>query len=195
MGIVTRFFASITLLLALSGCATDMIAEAEKAPAHQDQIVLVGKMVIAPAIPQYIETGVRDPLGVGKKYYENRVGTAFSTQPVRRQGIMLYGDETRALPLSQTFFITVPRSTLYLQEGLYTLYSPGQPQIKLPGGLMARMPADAQVAYVGTVVYRRDDFYTITSTSVQDEFSRTLPEIRARFGANVSVAKALLHRF
>ena len=48
MGIVTRFFASITLLLALSGCATDMIAEAEKAPAHQDQIVLVGKIVIAP---------------------------------------------------------------------------------------------------------------------------------------------------
>ncbi|MCV2881938.1 hypothetical protein [Actibacterium sp. XHP0104] len=195
MLVVTRIIGLMTLMLALSGCMSDMIAEADKAPARQDQIVLVGKMVISPDIPQYVATGLRDPLGLGKKYAENRVGTAFSTQPVKPQGMFLYGNENRALPLSQTFFITVPRATLYLQEGVYSLNTAGMSQIKLPGGLRTRMPAGAQVAYVGTVVYRRDDFYTITSTTVRDEFARTLPEIRAKYGADVTVGKALLHRF
>lgn len=195
MSVITRIAALMTLVFTLSGCMSDMIAEADKAPARQDQIVLVGKMVITPEIPQHVATGLGDPLGLGRKYAANRVGTAFSTQPVREQGMFFYGSENRALPLSETFFITVPRSTLYLQEGIYSLNTGGMDQIRLPGGLRTRMPAGAQVAYVGTVVYHRGDFFEITSTRVRDEFARTLPEIRAKYGPNVSVAKALLHRY
>lgn len=195
MSILTRLAACLALVLTVSGCMPNLMEEADRPAASKDEIILVGKIIISPEIPQHFGTGMRDGFGIGRKQSENRIGTAFSVEPYKKQGNWLYGKETRSLPLAQTFFITVPRATLYLQEGIYMTHAGDMSPIRLPGGFKTRMPANADVAYVGTLTYRRGDFYEITGVSVRDDYSRTVSEIRAKYGSDVSIGKALLRRF
>jgi hypothetical protein len=98
---------------------------------------------------------------------------------------------THSVPLDDLFFIEVDRTAIQLQRGQYFLSNAGVDTIHLPGGQVTATHPTAQVVYVGTIRFRRDDFYAITDVNILDRYSQAAAAITTRFGPDVTIAKAL----
>lgn len=179
----------------ISACVPNTTDSVGTLPTEQDQVILVGKIQIIPEIPQYMpDRGMF--ANTTKKVLEDRIVTAFSPKLLRPKFSSLggiYGKATRSLPLNQTFYISVPRSELYLMEGFYFTSAEYFDQLRFPGGLSTRPTATTDVLYIGTVQYYRGDFYEITDVKIRDEYARTVGSIKSRYGADTTITKNLLN--
>ncbi len=164
-----------------------------KIPKGADEVIVVGKFEISPPIPRHVDDAAVLPGGAK----ENSVLTAFlpylKNQPRTPNPLEFEGRATFA-PLDQNFYVSAERGPLVLQSGWYFPYigTYGSASIQLPGGLTTQSPAGADIVYVGTIVFERDEFHAITGVRVKDEFQSTLPEIRNTLGSDVKIEKSLV---
>ena len=185
---------------ALAGCipATDTVADDVSRSA--DRVILVGSFEITPSIPQSLNTrqSILRPaenalFGSAEDFAGNRLVTGFQpygTQ-VRQSMFSPFAGATHSVPLDDLFFIEVDRGAIQMQDGQYFLSDMGVDTIALPGGFVTATHPTAQVVYVGTIRYNRDDFFSITNVHVLDRFAQAAAEARRRYGNGTSVAKSL----
>jgi len=185
----------ILTLALLAGCATINTEEASGLPTRQDQVILVGRFDMTPAIPQHFPNGPQQPY---QNVVENRILTTFAINPSNERAdfrSLMLSQNADAVPVGRTFFITVPRAQIFLNSGVYLTHVPTayglNGEVFLPGGLSTSFPAHTDVVYVGTVRYTRGNFYEITNVNVVDEFAATRSEIVQKFGTGTTIAKAL----
>jgi hypothetical protein len=131
--------------------------------------------------------------GSPQDFVGNRLVTGFlpfGTQ-VRPSMFTPFPGATHSVPLDDFFFIEVDRGAIQMQDGQYFLSDMGVDTIQLPGGFVTATHPSAQVVYVGTIRYTRDDFLAITNVRVLDRFNQAAAEARQRYGSNITVAKSL----
>ena len=78
-----------------------------------------------------------------------------------------------------------------MQNGQFLLSDMGVDSISLPGGFVTATHPSAQVVYVGTIRYSRDDFFAVTNVRILDRYSQAVSAARQLYGPDVTVAKSL----
>ena len=132
--------------------------------------------------------------GSAEDFAGNRLMTGFLPFGTRVQQTIYstpLAGSTHAVPLDDLFFIEVDRRALELQPGQFFLSDSGVDTIRVPGGLVTATHPTAQVIYVGTVRYSRNEFYAITDVRVIDRYGQAAAAARRQFGSDVTIAKAL----
>lgn len=196
-----RLTAAAVLLAALSACIPETDTVAEDVSRSSDKVIIVGAFEITPKIPQRLNTDQRMMRPVEERLFgsaEDLVGDRlvtgflpFGTQVRPSMWGNPWVGKTHSVPLDDLFFIEVERTALQMQPGQFFLSDWGPDSIVLPGGLVTATHPTADVVYVGTVRYRRDDFFAITDVRVLDRFSQAAAAVRSRYGANTTIAKSL----
>ncbi|MGJ8621396.1 MAG: hypothetical protein ACSHW1_01375 [Yoonia sp.] len=199
-----RRAAAAALCVALAACIPQTDTVADEVSRSANKVILVGSFEITPSIPQSLNTNKRvaRPLenalfGSPEQMVGNRLVTGFLPYGTRvSQSIFSspMSGATHSVPLGELFFVEVDRTAIQLQPGQYFLSDGFMDAITLPGGLVTATHPTAQVVYVGTVRYQRDDFYAITDVRVIDRYSQAVAQARRLYGPNVSVAKSLWRR-
>ena len=196
-----KLVAAAVFCAALSACVPETDTIADTVSRSSDKVIIVGAFEITPKIPQRLDTNqrimrpVEEALfGSPEDFVGDRLVTGFLPfgQQVRQS---LWGNpwvgKTHSVPLDDLFFIEVERTALQMQPGQFFLSDWGLDTIDLPGGLVTATHPTADVVYVGTVRYRRDDFFAITDVRVLDRYSQAAAAVRSRYGANTTIAKSL----
>jgi hypothetical protein len=196
-----RLAAAAVFCAALAACIPSTDTVADDVSRSSDKVILVGSFEITPSIPQMLNTNKRiaRPLeealfGSAEDALGSRLVTGFlpyGTRVSRTIYSTPWAGTTHSVPLDDLFFIEVDRTAIQLQPGQYFLSDSGIDSITLPGGLVTAAHPTAQVVYVGTVRYRRDDFFAITDVRVLDRFGQAAAEIKSRYGADTTIAKGL----
>ena len=196
-----RLAAAAVFCAALAACIPETDSIADSVSRSSDKVILVGSFEITPSIPQALNTSQRvaRPLenalfGSAEDFVGNRLVTGFlpfGTRVTRTIYSTPWTGTTHSVPLDDLFFIEVDRTAIQLQPGQYFLSDSGVDTITLPGGLVTATHPSAQVVYVGTVRYRRDDFLAITDVNVSDRYSQAAAAIRSRYGPDTTIAKSL----
>lgn len=199
-----RMAAAAAICAALAACLPETDTVADNVPRGADKVILVGSFEITPSIPQSLNNNKRvaAPLeralfGSPEELVGNRLVTGFLPYGTRVTKTIYSSPlkgTTHSVPLDDLFFIEVDRSAIELQPGQYFLSDVGVDAIRLPGGLVTAAHPTAQVVYVGTVRYQRDDFYAITDVRVIDRYSQAAAQARRLYGPNVTIAKSLWRR-
>lgn len=196
-----RLAAAAVFCAVLAACIPETDTIADNVSRSSDKVILVGSFEITPSIPQALNTSQRvaRPLenalfGSAEDVLGNRLVTGFLPYGTRVNKTIYstpWKGTTHSVPLDDLFFIEVDRTAIQLQPGQYFLSDSGIDRIILPGGLVTATHPTAQVVYVGTVRYRRDDFFAITDMQVSDRYAQAAAAIRSRYGSGTTIAKSL----
>lgn len=196
-----KLVAAAVFCAALSACIPETDTIADDIPRSSDKVILVGSFEITPSIEQSLNASNRVMVPVENALFGsaedalgNRLVTGFlpfGTQVHRTIYSTPWAGTTHSVPLGDLFFIEVDRTAIQLQPGKYFLSNVGVDTITLPGGQVTASHPTAQVVYVGTIRFRRDDFFAITDVRVIDRFSQAAAAARNRYGSNITIAKSL----
>ena len=177
----------IALLLAgiCSACALPRaLPETGTLTVPEGTMLVVGRIVLDPPFaPEYEQHTHWTVLNDGA--IVNRVMLATDVMPREIEYGRLRGEDWRSFIdtlWGEYFFAVVPRSERYLNGVVTPLDVRNQEYYWFPGGMVLRPPATGDIAYAGTLVYRRNDFNEIVGIDVVDEKSAAMAAIRQRFG-------------
>jgi hypothetical protein len=94
----------------------------------------------------------------------------------------------------KTFFVRSESKPFYILGGMMYLDLGGQEMNRayFPGGLKIALKPGDKAVYVGTVQYRRNEFFEITKATVIDDYGRANAEFKKKFGTKYPLRKALL---
>jgi hypothetical protein len=97
-------------------------------------------------------------------------------------------------PADREFSVALPSRSFSIRGCVVPLDLSGGPadQALLPGGFRVDIRPDDVALYLGTIHYRRDEFWNITRVDVEDDYDRVLSECRKRWGDSVPLRKALV---
>ncbi len=196
-----KLVAAAFICAALSACIPETDTIADDLPRSSDKVILVGSFEITPRIEQSLNASNRVMVPVENALFGsaedalgNRLVTGFLPYGTRVRRTIYstpWTGTTHSVPLDDLFFIEVDRTAIQLQPGKYFLSNAGVDTITLPGGQVTATHPSAQVVYVGTIRFRRDDFFAITDVRVIDRFSQVAATTRHRYGPDITIAKSL----
>lgn len=92
-----------------------------------------------------------------------------------------------AIPVVASFAIRGGVIPLNLSEG-------PSDEALLPGGFRVELRPGDTAVYMGTIHYRRDEFWQIKGVEVEDDYERVHAECVRRWGPSASLRKALVTR-
>lgn len=182
--------ALLALLLTslLAGCQYGMPAAGSAADVGPGKIVLVGKVVLDPPLAK----GEQD-LRLGERGQEDLINLFTSQQQVKLDPDQLgLGDYRHVIkaPLGREFFALAPHDRTVITGAM--LYLHGGDQVFFPGGLRYAAAAGDRALYLGTIRYRRNEFYEIIGMDVIDEYRQANAAFIRKFGNTLTLKKALL---
>ena len=92
------------------------------------------------------------------------------------------------------FSIALPAASFSVRGCVVPLDLSGGPadQAVLPGGFRVEVRPGDVALYIGTLHYRRDEFWKVISADVEDEYPRIQSECQKRWGDSVPLRKALM---
>jgi len=153
-----------------------------------DQAVIVGRVELLP------------PLAKDEQNLKNMIGTDM----LRNKVLLITGEKWRRMsaaperadyegrieaPLEQTFFVRADNRPFYILVG--ELWLSAADKAYFPAGFRVDVrPADKAV-YIGTLRYRRDEFFQFTRRDVVDDYERANAEFRKKFGTRYALRKSL----
>jgi hypothetical protein len=200
-----KLAAAAVICAALAGClpATDTVAS--DVSQSSNRVILVGSFELTPSVGQNLNLrqSVLRPaeealFGSPEDMLGNRLITGFQPFGTLVRETMFstpWTGSTHAVPLDELFFIEVDRGAIQLQNGKYLLSDLGLDAMTLPGGFVTAAHPTAQIVYVGTLRYTRDDFLAITDVRVLDRYGQATAAARRLYGADVTIAKSLWRPF
>lgn len=183
------FLAALAALF-LAACAGAPLAPVERLDAIAGpQVVIVGRVDIVPPLQPH-EQKFR---ALNTEQLRNRI--FLLTHPEKRvlgkaPELADYDGRIEATP-GKTFFVAADAKPLFLRAGVVML-DDGANKAYFPGGLQITPRAGDKAIYVGTIEYRRDEFFNIQGVRIVDDFERAQREFKDRFGGKLTLRKALL---
>ena len=97
------------------------------------------------------------------------------------------------VPFGELVFVACPRRSFSVVQGqIYMKYdTPPFDKALLPQGVRVEVHPEDRAVYIGTIEYRRDEFFKIIGIGVEDEFREAEAAYRSLFGAEVPLRKSL----
>lgn len=172
----------------LAGCQYGLPMVDSPDDVYPGEVILVGKVILDPPL-QEGEQNVS--MSMGSQI--NLINLFTSDQEVMIDpNNVRYGHFQKAIKatLGEQFCTIAPFDKGNISGA--TLFLDDMEKIYFPGGLQFTVEAEDQAVYLGTIRYRRNDFYEITDLDVLDEYSEAEKEFASKFGDGVTLRKALL---
>lgn len=185
--------------LALAGCVSVSEDVASVGEVGADEVLVVGKIEIVPAIKAEEQSfKALDPFNT-KRHYIGRAILFMSDKPEYQERT----DNALNPPLEQTYFLKVPRSKRYMVKGSVTMAFAlravsrrqsvaEQTELLFPAPLALDIRPGDSAVYVGTLRLHRDEFHEVTKAEVRDDYAAAIVDFRRKFGAAGAPRKALL---
>jgi hypothetical protein len=185
-------------VMALAGCVS--VSEDVKSVGEvaADEVLLVGKIQIVPAIkPDEQSFKALDPFNT-KRHHIGRAILFVSDKPEYRERT----DHALNPPLEQTFFLRMPRSQRFMVKGSVTMAFAlrvvsrrqsvaEQTELLFPAPLEVDVRPGDSAVYVGTLRLHRDEFHEVTRAEIRDDYASAIVDYRRKFGAAAAPRKAL----
>lgn len=179
-----RFPTIAACLLLAAGCSLPQpLPSVSSLTVPDDSVVVVGKIQLDPAFDTEREQQTYwNVLGDGAIRDRVLIATGSTPSPVEPgrfsgQAWQGYIDAQ----WNEYFTVIMPRETRYLNGVAVPLDAMRQEFLWFPGGLVVRPTKDAQVVYIGTLRYVRDDFNQIVNVEVIDERTEAATFLQQRF--------------
>lgn len=100
------------------------------------------------------------------------------------------------VPIDETFFLAGKKRPLYvLSTGIAMTIAQtrdGKSRAFLPSGYKIPVKKGDKAVYIGTIVYKRDEFMRVKSVKVLDEYGSAKKELAQKFGKKFKLRKALI---
>lgn len=184
--------------LILQGCGIggQLLKEADSLNnIPQDEVLIVGTIELRPKLvndEQKLDPdGVWDAFGYGDMN-KNRCMIQFNSSPVVDDYKSLINPE-----LNKVFFFRVPRDMKYMVEGSilteFSRYGSGG-KIRLPMWFKIDIKATDKAVYIGKIIYKRDDFNSITNVELKDDYRNAEKIFRKRFGKKYKLKKSFIKK-
>lgn len=192
--LVYRLFACIVFAAFITGCALpSAMQKATNLEVSPSSVIIVGKIEIDPPIDKELEQTTHwNVIGDDAILSKIVMATGADPTPVNTDVVISEWQNYIEAVQSKTFFLQTRRQRTYLKGAMITLDAINQDRIWLPGGMYFDAPKDAQVIYLGTLRYTRNDFNDIKNVEIIDEYKNTLAEFKQRFGSSATMKRSLL---
>ena len=153
-----------------------------------DQVVIVGRVELLP------------PLAKDEQNFKNMIGADM----VRNKVLLMTAEKWRRLnaeperadyedrieaPLEQTFFVRGNNRPFYVLVG--ELWLSAADKAYFPAGFKVDVRSTDRAVYIGTLRYRRNEFFQFTKRDVVDDYERANAEFRKKFGSRYALRKSL----
>ncbi len=184
------------LLLAplLASCAGPALVHVSSlSDVRKHEVIIVGRVRLTPPL----EADEQEVKGivVGKARYRNKIFilTSYAWKPLEEEPSGSdYRDRIEAV-LERTFTVVSTPGPFYIR-GATILVADGAGtagNVYLPGGLQFTMHRDDRAVYIGTIHYRRDEFWHVGKPEVEDDYADAASQFHRTFGADVPLRKEL----
>ena len=158
----------------------------------KDEVIVVGRFTLTPKLSKDEQEldpkGVWDVMGFGNKN-KNRSMIQFNSKPSASDYKYVINPE-----FGKVFFFKVPRNMKYIVEGkvLMNFSRYGTGEILLPTGFKINIKPSDKAVYIGDIIYKRDDFNSISGVKFKDNYRKALKQFRKKFGKNYKLRKSLV---
>ena len=186
--------------LAAAGCVTVSEGVGSLGEVGADSVMLVGKIEIVPKVKPE-EQKFRAGLDVFnmKRHHIGRAILYMSEKPKYQERT----DDALNPTLEETYFLKVPRSHRFMVRGSVTMALVARAvtstqsvvdhtELLVPGLIEFDIRPTDKAIYVGTLRLHRDEFHEVTKAEVYDHFAAAYADFTKKFGAGLSLRKALL---
>ena len=161
----------------------------------KDEIIVVGKISLSPKLEKDEQVltakGVIDVMDFAGKN-KNRSMIQFNSKPTEDGYKYVINPE-----LGKYFYFRVPRNMKYIVDGSilmeFSAYGGGG-KILLPTGFKLDIKSSDKAIYIGDLYYKRDDFNSITSVTLKDNYRNASSLFRKKFGSKYRLRKELVNR-
>ncbi len=180
----------VLVILFLSGCSMPtMLPHTTALSNAENKVIVIGKFELDPPIDVELEqTTYWNALGDGRIL--NKVFVATGTRSDRIYPGPMDGSDDWQATIEATwgvpFMVEVPRRTTWLRGAVTYLDSMQRDVLSFPGGVYFQVPENADVVYIGTFRYIRDDFNNIQYTEIVDEYHQAMDALGLDDSANVT---------
>ncbi|MDH4128032.1 MAG: hypothetical protein OEV44_04725 [Spirochaetota bacterium] len=157
----------------------------------KDEVIIVGRIVLDPPLTKK----EREYSGHLKTLsdFENKASfSCFNVKPSKDKTIVEQNSKTDGYfyaQLGKPFYIKSSNRTFYIGGGNIRSSTLS---INLPARFKVNVERNDKAIYVGTIIYRRDDFDSITKIEFVDEYDKIKRKFHKKFGNNIDLRKSLL---
>lgn len=192
-------FAALLLSAALLQACTmggQILKEAKSSSGlNKGEVVIVGSIEVTPRLAkdeQSLSPSGVIFLGNVDNVYRNRAMIQLNNQAKESDYKTVITPE-----LGKTFFFNLPRDMKYMVDGsvVMELSKHGVTgKIVLPTWFKIDIRSGDSAVYIGKIKYHRDDFNSITSMKLVDDYAAANRAFKKRFGSKYKLRKALLSK-
>tara|TARA_R110002049_G_scaffold124479_1_gene279986 strand:- start:68696 stop:69286 length:591 start_codon:yes stop_codon:yes gene_type:complete len=180
---------AVVCLYSCSGIPNSL-PEADDLSSSENHVIVVGKFELDPPFNPELEQKTHWNV-ICDEQMINKVAmaTGDTSEPVSFDKFR--GKEWRnyiRAEWGKPFAVQVPRKRTYLKGAVVQLDVLSQDKLWFPGGFYFDVPENVSAIYIGTLRYTRNEFNTIESAEVVDEYNQTLTELSESF-ENISLVK------
>lgn len=179
----------------VAGCGLTRPAITDLSQLGADEVLVVGKIVLTPPLDEQEQGDAWNVIVPGG--YKNKVRLLTGEQwrelepPLRMEDYR----NNMHFDLGATSFASMPRKSFYLLLGAIMMDDRNpQDAAYLPGGFKITVSDGDRAVYIGTLHYRRDEFFKIKGVQVEDDYARAAAAFRKQFGAGARLRKSLARR-
>lgn len=179
----------VSCCLILSACQYGVRSVDSAADILPGDLILVGKVILDPPL-----AAGEQELGAMEKSQANLINIFTSQEQVMIDPSNIrYGDMRTVVkaPIGGEFFAIAPYREANITGAM--IYLNMNDSIYFPGGWRYVASEQDQAIYIGTIKYRRNEFYEIVGVKVIDEYAQANREFAGKFGSGIKLRKALLH--
>ena len=160
----------------------------------KNEVIVVGRIDISPRLKKdeqdFYVPGI--VLFDFEKPFRNKVMLQFNAQPVASANELVINPR-----LGKLFYFKVPRNNKYIVNGYIVTGFLGlgkTAKIKLPTGFKVNFKKGDKAVYIGHLKYKRDDFDSIVSVKLKDNYNKAKKYFRKIFGKKYKLRKSLMRK-
>lgn len=193
MQLLKLSFILLLLTTLLTACASSL-PNVEHFSPSASKIMIVGEIVLDPPLESEFEQQTYWS-AIGDNRIINKIFMATGDTPIHVDINQLKLSEWQNMletELGTTFFLETDRKRTYFKGAMIMLDAMTQDKLWFPGDLFFDVPMGADAIYIGTLLYKRDDFNNVTDMKVIDNFDEALIKVKQRLGNDIRLVPSLL---
>lgn len=186
-------FIGVALLLQSCGIGGKVFKEADSSRSiSKDEVIIVGTIELSPKLiadeQKFDVPGMIDLFGYADMN-RNRGMLQFNLKPEKDSYKLMANPK-----LGEVFTFVIPKNIKYIVDGyiLAEVSKFGEGKILLPTGFKIDIKANDKAVYIGKIKYIRDDFNSITSVKLEDDYRNANKGFRKKFGNKYKLRKSLV---
>ncbi len=183
-----------------SGCAYRKTLDDISTVNSANDVIVVGRIEIEPKIEKQ-DVSVKMAIGGGDLYrtfvlrIRNDISETTDYLNDRENMAVVYTDEDFYVPFDRSEPVRIFGGWFYTQLSGGAGVSRSTVLYHMVGGLKAEYSKNAKAIYIGTIKFKRDEFFNLKAISFsQDDFTSAQARFKSKFGTKMHLEKAKIGR-